>query len=527
MPAFITLDGLTYGTPDGRLLFDDLTFAFGEERTGLVGRNGVGKTTLLRLILGELEPSGGALAVRARLGVLRQSHAPPPSASLADVMGAADALARLERIAEGRAEPEDFDLADWTLEERLAAALFEVGLAGMDLARPAASLSGGQATRAALAGLLAAEPDVLILDEPTNNLDADARALVARIIGDWKGGAIVVSHDRGLLRQMDQILELSALGARLNGGNFDLYAERKAQEDAAAARELETAERNVQRVAREAQAALERKARRDAAGRRFAAKRSEPKILLGAMAERAENSGGRADRLAERQRDAASAELDQARSRVERLRHLDFDLPATGLAVGKVVLQFDDVGFAHPGAPPILAALDLRIAGPERVAVAGPNGSGKTTLLRLAVDQSQPTRGRVVIGAPPAFLDQETALLRPEETLLAAFRRLNPAADDNAAHAALARFLFRNTAAHKLVSSLSGGERLRAALACVLMAADPPQLLVLDEPTNHLDLESIAAIEAALRGYDGALLVVSHDPDFLAAVGIEREVRLG
>jgi ATPase subunit of ABC transporter with duplicated ATPase domains len=127
----------------------------------------------------------------------------------------------------------------------------------------------------------------------------------------------------------------------------------------------------------------------------------------------------------------------------------------------------------------------------------------------------------------PAFLDQQVALLRPEETLLEAYRRLNPGATRNDAHAALARFLFRNRDAEKRAGDLSGGERLRAGLACVLTGEAPPQLLILDEPTNHLDLDSIGAVEAALRGYDGALLVVSHDRDFLAAIGVEREIRLG
>jgi len=158
------------------------------------------------------------------------------------------------------------------------------------------------------------------------------------------------------------------------------------------------------------------------------------------------------------------------------------------------------------------------------VAVRGRNGAGKTTLIRLAADELQPTAGRITRGAATAFLDQKTAMLRPDETLVEAFRRLNPQASENAARAALARFLFRNVAADKQVASLSGGERLRAALACTLMAKRPPQLLILDEPTNHLDLDSIEAVEAALSGYDGALLVVSHDRDFLDAIGIEREI---
>lgn len=527
MPSFVTLDGLSLKTPDGRILFDNLNLAFGAERTGLVGRNGVGKTTLIRLILGEITPASGSVTVRGRVGVLRQALAPPPGASVAEVLGLAEPLARLARIEAGEGTEADFAEADWMLEGRLAEALAQVGLAGLDPERPAAALSGGEATRAALAGLIAGEPDLILLDEPTNNLDAAARGLVAEVLAGWRGGAIVVSHDRGLLREMDRMVELSSLGAKVYGGNYDLYAARKAEEEGAAARDLAEAERAVARVEREAQAAREKKARRDAAGKRFAAKGSEPKILLGAMAERSENSGGRANLLAERQRGEAAADLANAEARVERLRRLDFGLPPSGLAAGKSVLVFDDVGFAYLDGARLLEGLSFRMTGPERVAVTGPNGSGKSSLIRLATGEMEPVSGRITRGVTAALLDQKTALLGEGETLLEVFRRLNPDANDNAAHAALARFLFRNTAAQKRASELSGGERLRAALACVLMSARPPQLLILDEPSNHLDLDSIAAVEAALRGYDGALLVVSHDRDFLEAVGVDREIVLG
>ena len=230
--------------------------------------------------------------------------------------------------------------------------------------------------------------------------------------------------------------------------------------------------------------------------------------------------------MALRLRAQAAGDLAAAQAKVERLRKLGFELPASRLAAGKTVLAVEDVTFAYPGGSPILRGVSLKVVGPERVAVSGPNGAGKTTLIRLAAGELAPTAGRVVRGAPTAFLDQQTTMLRSEETLVAAFRRLNPAAGENQARAALARFLFRNVAADKCVGALSGGERLRAALACVLMAEQPPQLLILDEPTNHLDLDSIGAVEAALGGYDGALLVVSHDRDFLAAIGVEREVAL-
>jgi ATPase subunit of ABC transporter with duplicated ATPase domains len=325
---------------------------------------------------------------------------------------------------------------------------------------------------------------------------------------------------------MDRIVELSSLGAASYGGGYDLYAERKAQAQAAAEHDLDVAEREVRRAARDAQLARERKARRDAAGRRFAAKGSEPRILLGAQAQRAELSGARDSRLADRAAQHTAQAREAAEARVERLRPLAFDLPSCGLPAGRTVLEFDDVAFAYPGGPTVLSKLNFRLAGPERVGLVGGNGAGKSTLIRLATGALDPTSGTVTRGAPAALLDQRAAVLDEGQTILENFRRLNPAASQNEAHAALARFLFRNIAAHQVVATLSGGERLRAALACVLMAADPPQLLVLDEPTNHLDLDSVQAVEAALAGYDGALLIASHDEDFLDAVRVERRVML-
>ncbi len=438
----------------------------------------------------------------------------------------AEPLARLMHLEAGEGRPGDLEAADWTLPQRIDAALIEMGLAGAPLDRTAATLSGGQATRAALAALLIAEPDFILMDEPTNNLDAEGRAAVADLLERWQGGALVVSHDRSLLRRMDRIVELTGLGANVYGGNYDLYAARKADEEAAAARDLERAEQALARTERGIQVAKERKARNDAAGRRSRLKNDIPKIMLNARAERAENTGASLNRLAARLRAEAEQDLADAQARIERVRRLSFDLPPSGLPAGRLALAFEDVSFQWPDGTPVLAGVSFRLTGPERVALTGPNGAGKTTLIRLAVGDLRPTEGEVRRGVPAALLDQRAALLRDDETLLENFRRLNPAMDDNGAYAALAKFVFRNVTALKPAGALSGGERLRAALACALMAARPPQLIVLDEPTNHLDLDSIAAVEAALAAYDGALIVASHDPDFLAAVGVEREIAI-
>ncbi|HEY0599596.1 ABC-F family ATP-binding cassette domain-containing protein [Brevundimonas sp.] len=524
--AFVTLDRVAARTPDGHTLFSNLSLAFGRERTGLVGRNGVGKTTLLRLVMARGEPVEGSVSRTGKVGWLEQRREPGPGETVLDLLGAATAMTVVRRVLAGEGAPDDLADADWTLEGRIGSALADVGLPELDIDRPATTLSGGEQTRVRLARVLLHEPDLLVLDEPTNHLDADGRAAIEGLLNRWKGGALVVSHDRALLRRMDRIVELSGLGVAVYGGGYDLYAERKAAERAAAERDLEIAARSAAQVARESQKALEKKARRDKAGRAFAAKKSEPKILLGAMAERAENSGARESLLAQRRAAEAEAELNEARERVERVRAIAIPMPSTGLASGKTVLVLNQAILDAPDGRRVVGPVSLRMTGPERVAINGPNGAGKTTLLRLISGDLAPTAGRVERHVPAALLDQETAVLRPDETLLEAWRRLNPGGTVNEAHAALARFLFRNTAAQRIVGTLSGGERLRAALACVMAGARPPQLLILDEPTNHLDLDSLAAVEAALTAYDGALIVVSHDPDFLRAVGVERTIEL-
>jgi ATPase subunit of ABC transporter with duplicated ATPase domains len=247
---------------------------------------------------------------------------------------------------------------------------------------------------------------------------------------------------------------------------------------------------------------------------------------MGRQRERAENSKARGERLAGAEVEAAGGALAAARERVEVVDPLDMALPRCGLPAGKLLLALDDLWWRVDGRA-VLRGVSLEVRGPERVAIRGANGAGKTSLLRLAAGDMAPDAGSVRRPAGRSLvLDQHVTLLEPEETLVANMRRLHPEMGDNEARAALARFGFRNHGGERLAGTLSGGERLRAGLACVLSARPVPQLLVLDEPTNHLDADAVAGLERALRGYDGAVLVVSHDRRFLQAIGVTREIDL-
>jgi len=530
--ARITADRLSYALPDGRDIFTDLTISFGLERTGLVGPNGSGKTTLVRLLTGDLQPTSGTIHCSGVLAILPQDFRPAPGATLAAVLGVEQKFAALERTRRGAGTVHDIELIgeDWDLRERTAAALGRFGIGHLSLDRPLDAVSGGETTRVALAGLVLSSPDFLLLDEPTNHLDADSRAALYEFIESWSGGALCVSHDRTLLQRMDRIVEISAQGIRVYGGNYDVYREIRDMEDAAAQRELDNARAAVRTAERDARAVRERQAQREAQGRRNRATSNMPRILLNARKARAQETGARiraiTAREVEEHRDRAAA----AKQRVEERERPRFALPSTNLPVGRRVLEVTDVTVQFAGAPgPILEHVSMRIDGPERVALVGPNGSGKTTLLRVVLGDVAPQAGSVrrIPDRETAFLDQTGARLDPALSVLDNYRAFHPMIEPTATRYALARFLFSHEAALQIVGTLSGGERLRASLACVLGGPVPPSFLVLDEPTNHLDLDAMEALESALRAYDGALLVVSHDATFLDAIGVQRRVRLG
>ncbi|HWV59920.1 MAG TPA: ATP-binding cassette domain-containing protein, partial [Sphingopyxis sp.] len=405
MPS-ITLSHISWSAPDGSPVLSDLDFRFTSERIGLVGRNGVGKSTLLALISGRLKPASGSIQLDGTVAELRQTVQVTPDETIADLFGVAQAMALLAKAERGEADMAELEACDWTLPSRIEEALAEVGLQ----ATPETALnqlSGGQRTRAALAGAVFARPDFLLLDEPTNNLDADGRAALIALLARWGAGAIVVSHDRALLEEMEAIADLTTLGISRHGGNFSSWQARKAVELSAAEQDLANAERHRKEIAKRTQIAAERKQRRDAAGARKGAKGDMPRILIGMRKDRAEGSGGEAVRLAERLRRESEQIAETARQRIEVVESLTVALPSTAVLPGQRIVTLDHVTAGHDPGAPILKPLSLTINGPERIAITGPNGAGKSTLLHVMAGTLPPLSGKVDRHVASALLDQK------------------------------------------------------------------------------------------------------------------------
>ncbi|MGH3257301.1 MAG: ATP-binding cassette domain-containing protein [Streptosporangiaceae bacterium] len=559
MTAAIFCSDLSFSWPDGAPVLSALTASFGPGRTGLIGVNGSGKSTLLRLIAGELRPASGLVRAAGEVGYLPQAITLSTGRSVSDLLGITAALHALRAIEAGQADTGAFAAVgdDWDVEERARAWLDRLGpsnLARLGLDDRVERLSGGETVLVSLAALFLRRPDIILLDEPTNNLDLDARTRLYEAVASWTGVMVIVSHDRELLGFVDQVADLSGGTVRIYGGNLAAYEEFIAAEQAAAQQVVRAAAAEVRRERRDVADAQVKQARRDRQGRKVAESGSLPRIVANARKRHAQESAGRSRELHAERLQAARERLDDAEHAIRDDAEIRVELPATAVPAGRTVLTVTGLAQArwNPAAPataapataasataaPVSAApapgvlAELILRGPERVALTGPNGSGKTTLLRAIAgltapaDLAAPADLVIRRGAVIGYLPQRLDILDDSLTVVDNVRQAAPAASVNEVRASLARFLFRGERADRKAGTLSGGERFRAVLAALLLAQPAPQLLLLDEPTNSLDLASVRQLSQALAGYRGALLVASHDLPFLRSAGITRWLRL-
>jgi len=508
-------------------VLDSVSFVLNRgERAGLIGPNGCGKTTLLKIIVGQEQPDRGSVhftAPHVSVGYLPQGAEYPPHASVSQVMeGAIPGLSQgrmqveslAQRMAGLKGEELERALADYGqalerferlggygVERRMQALLEGSGLGQVGRDTPVGILSGGQKTRLGLARCLLAQPDLLLLDEPTNHLDIEALEWLEGFLQGYEGAIIIVSHDRAFLdRVVDKILELDELTHRLTAyeGNYSAYIEAKERELAQ--------QRGTYKDQQEAIAHVRAVVR----AQKGYASEIERGTINFTLRKRAKGIARRGVVLQRRlERFLESDEIVDKPPLTWKMK-LEFeDTPRSG----QDVLALEDVSMAFDGHH-LFSRVNLTLRRGERAVLVGPNGSGKTTLLRIIAGELAPTTGQVRLGADVrvGYYAQEQETLDPESTPYAEIRRLAPL-DETEARSFLHYFLFTGDEVFTPIGQLSYGERARLALA--RLVARGCNLLLLDEPISHLDILSRASFERAMSAFEGTLLAAVHDRYFI------------
>ncbi|MDF3341462.1 ABC-F family ATP-binding cassette domain-containing protein [Mycolicibacterium septicum] len=520
-----------------RSLFEglDLTVAPGDV-VGVVGVNGAGKSTLLRILAGDLNPLDGVVNLAPAdgfVGWLPQEHERVPGETVAAYIarrtGCTAATSAMEAAAEALADPAaDADaystaLDHWLatgaadLDDRLPGVLADLGF-DVDAARPESTLmtalSGGQAARVGLAALILSRFDIVLLDEPTNDLDLDGLARLEDLVWELRGGVVLVSHDREFLsRTVTRVLELDLAQNRTTvyGGGYESYLE-----------EREVARRHRRE---EYDEFAEKKA--DLVARARTQREWSSQGVRNAMRKAPDNDKNRRRAQSESSEKQAQ-KVRQMESRIARLEEveeprkeweLQFSIGAAPRS-SSVVATLDDAVVRQGDF--VLGPVSLQVNAGERIGITGPNGAGKSTLLRLLLGRRLPDDGRASMGANVAIgeIDQVRSVFTGQDRLVDRFERHVPDWPTADVRTLLAKFGLKADHVERAVDDLSPGERTRAGLA--LLQACGTNVLVLDEPTNHLDLPAIEQLEQALESYDGALLLVTHDRRMLQNVRLDR-----
>lgn len=525
----IIVSDLSYHYTNRQSLFEaiDLSVPPGG-KAAVVGSNGAGKSTLLKLLAGELTPTSGSIACAARPYYVPQQPC-LAGLSVAEALGIAEKRAALHAICAGSTDPAHYDALgdDWEIESKCRAALDGWGLPHICPDTAAGALSGGEKTRLLLAGAALCQPEILLLDEPTNHLDEAGRRQLYAFVRDTRATVVVVSHDITLLNLLETIYELSPLGLKRYGGNYDFYREQKLVEQQALEQHIDAAQSALKQARRRAQEVRERQEKRAAQGEKK--KDQSPRILRKGL----KDSG---ERTASRLRDQHAGVIGRNSEKIDGLRAMQprecllrIDFGDAQLHNGKLLAEARGVNFAYPGGTPLWSEpLDAAIRSGERIRLRGGNGTGKTTLVRLLTGELQPTEGEIRRSDfSYVYLDQEYSRIGPPATVLETAQSSNRNhLEDHELKMRLHRALFPAETWDKACDTLSGGERMRLSLCCLMIENHVPDLFILDEPTNNLDLQSLGILTDTIRSYRGTLLLISHDGHFADAVGITKVIEL-
>jgi len=508
---------------NGEMLFQQLSCSMTNNRVGLVGRNGVGKSILASILSGEQQPSSGTVTLPKSLGLYFQQPSQLLSAklSIAQFLGKNEVLRAINHVESGDCSQHWFDIIkeQWDLPLQLTRQLKELGLP-QDTDLPCDKLSGGQLARLQLWKLFESNVELLILDEPSNHLDSHAKKWLLESMRAFKGAILLVSHDRMLLREMNEIWELSGLGLQVFGGNYDVYSKQKNAELKAVERKLASVDKQRKKLELQAQKNLEKAEQRVAQGTKLRLEGSQPKVLIDGKKDKASARASNRNKNEQLRRAHLQDKALSLNTKKEQLQEQKLYLEDNPSRLRKVISILQGVipfGSKEP--------ISLQVYANDKIHLTGKNGSGKSTLLKTLIGEISLHQGSLQLNTPLYYLDQQFGVIRNELSILENLIKQCIGMKESDARTLLAGIGFRRDSVFRLGHMLSGGEKMKLAMLIVSHQPERP-LLLLDEPDNHLDLDSKTMLAQALSNYRGGFVLVSHDIDFARESGVQIQITL-
>lgn len=527
----LILQNLTYMHPNKDVLFSDIHLSISShDKVALIGNNGAGKSTLLKIVAGLLQPASGSIKLDVKPYYVPQIFGQFNDLTIAQALMIEDKLRALKEILDGHVTETNLELLndDWTIEERCQEALSYWKLQDLELTQKMSSLSGGQKTKVFLAGIIIHQPELVLLDEPSNHLDVAGRQLLYEFIQHSSCAMIIVSHDRRLLNLLNTVFELNRRGIIVYGGNYDFYQEQKRIESNALNEDVRNKEKALRKAREIEREAAERQQKLNARGKKKQEKAGIPTIMMNTLRNNAEKSTSRLKEIHAEKVGAISQELSELRKELPAVDTMKFGFDHSVLHKGKILVTAKGLNYAYNGELLWRQGLDFQITSGERIALKGLNGSGKTTLIKIILGELAPKTGTITkADNRSVYIDQDYSLIDNDLKVYEQAQRFNTSSlQEHEVKIRLARFLFTKDDWDKTCSSLSGGERMRLILCCLTISNHAPDMIILDEPTNNLDIQNIEILTAAINEYQGTLIVVSHDQWFLEEVNVEQTIEL-
>jgi ATPase subunit of ABC transporter with duplicated ATPase domains len=389
-------------------------------------------------------------------------------------------------------------------------------------------LSGGEKTKVFLAGVQIYEPDIILMDEPTNHLDVWSRKKLYSFIASAHQTLLIVSHDIRLLNDLPFMYELSKSEVKAYGGNYNFYKEQKELQAEAMQASLDEKEKELRQAKKVALKVVEQRQKETTRGKKQAEKKGLPRIVINQLGSKSENTTSKLKEIHAGKMDSLKEDIKQLQNNLPDNQLMKLHLNASSLHTGKIVVTAKDINFSYGEHAVWAHPLSFQLRSGDRLSIEGRNGSGKTTLLKIITGELEPSVGEIIrADFRYVYMDQEYALIENALTVLEQIEKYNSSyLHDYELKTLLNRFLFPHTVWDKKCECLSGGEKMRLLLCCLLVDEHAPDMILLDEPTNNLDIQSSAIITSVIKNYQGTVLVVSHDLHFLQEINTGKSIVL-